>query len=183
MGPVGRYFSESDLSDLIARGHELGCHTFHHCHGWLTPPREYEQSIIANRERLNQILPNARFASHAYPISLPRPSVKNVSAKYYSCARGGGAILNHGVTDANSLNTIFIEKARGNFPVLKQYIDRAAASRSWIILSTHDVCDSPSPFGSTDRLFADVVDYTIAAGLTVLPVSWAFSRLRSARIS
>src|SRR3954470_5907201 len=37
--PVGRIFSPEQLPDLLTRGHELGCHTFAHCHSWETTPK------------------------------------------------------------------------------------------------------------------------------------------------
>src|SRR2546422_1082905 len=39
--PVGRIFSEEDLHETLARGHELGCHTFDHCHAWNTHPKVF----------------------------------------------------------------------------------------------------------------------------------------------
>src|SRR5207247_9743139 len=34
---------------LVARGHELGCHTFAHCHSWDTKTKEFERSILEKR--------------------------------------------------------------------------------------------------------------------------------------
>ena len=64
--PVGRIFSEEDLSEVLARGHELGCHTFDHCHAWKTHPTAFEQSILKNRWALRQLLPGP--ASRPIPI-------------------------------------------------------------------------------------------------------------------
>jgi peptidoglycan/xylan/chitin deacetylase (PgdA/CDA1 family) len=41
MGPM--YHTE-DLIELSRLGHELGCHTFGHCHSWNTPPNIYEKA-------------------------------------------------------------------------------------------------------------------------------------------
>src|SRR6185312_10953437 len=38
MGPMYQF---EDLKELVQRGHELGCHTFGHCHSWNTPTEEY----------------------------------------------------------------------------------------------------------------------------------------------
>jgi len=32
--PAGPAFSEEDLAKVVGEGHELGCHTFAHCHAW-----------------------------------------------------------------------------------------------------------------------------------------------------
>ncbi|MBZ5623491.1 MAG: polysaccharide deacetylase family protein [Acidobacteriia bacterium] len=32
---TGKLFNADDLKILIDRGHELGCHTYSHCHSWV----------------------------------------------------------------------------------------------------------------------------------------------------
>lgn len=177
-GPVGRYFSESDLPQLLARGHELGCHTFDHRHAWLTPSKEYEQSVIRNRERLQRILPGVDFLSHSYPISYPRPTTKTIASRYFTCARGGGQKPNEQRTDGNHLAAFFIEKSRDNLAAIKAQIDQAKTTSSWLILATHDICNTPSPFGCRPELFAAIVRHAIEVGVTVLPVSRAIAQLR-----
>lgn len=179
VGPVGHYFSESDLPGLISRGHELGCHTFDHCHAWLTPPGEYEQSIVRNRERLRSILPGAVFTTHSYPINYPRPHTKTIASKYFQCVRGGEQRANESVADANYLLAFFIERSRGKFPAIKAQIDHAKATSSWLIFATHDLSSAPSPFGCTPELFEAVVSYAVGTGIRVLPVSRAFALLSS----
>src|SRR5205823_532211 len=66
--PVGDIFSPEDLSNVVADGHELGCHTFGHCHAWNTAPDVFESSIIKNQRRLNELLPGASFKTLAYPM-------------------------------------------------------------------------------------------------------------------
>jgi len=43
-----------DVSALVARGHELGCHTFDHCHSWDTKTKVFERSILENKAALNR---------------------------------------------------------------------------------------------------------------------------------
>src|SRR5207249_2808421 len=35
-GPSGRIFELEDVQPLLDQGHEIGCHTFDHCHSWET---------------------------------------------------------------------------------------------------------------------------------------------------
>src|SRR5262245_43876365 len=37
IAPTGEMFHREDLQSLLERGHELGCHTFDHCHSYDTP--------------------------------------------------------------------------------------------------------------------------------------------------
>src|SRR5438309_11479744 len=43
--PTGNIFLPEDLKDLLGQGHELGCHTFAHCHPWETQPTAFDASI------------------------------------------------------------------------------------------------------------------------------------------
>ncbi len=176
-GPVGRFFSESLLPELLAHGHELGCHTFDHHHAWLTSPQEYERSIIRNRQRLEQILPDSAFTSHAFPKSYARPSNKAIMSKYFPFGRGCGQSASRGTDDANFLAAFFIEKSRDNLPTITAQIDQAKSTSSWLIFATHDICDAPSPFGCRPELFEAIVRYTVEAGIKVLPAAQAFALL------
>src|SRR5687767_9120081 len=44
--PTGEMFGEEDVPAVIQRGHELGCHTFAHCHAFDTAPQVFEQNIL-----------------------------------------------------------------------------------------------------------------------------------------
>ena len=64
-------------------GHELGCHTFGHCHSWNTPPDMYERAILDNQQALNEVLPGTAFQTFSYPFSGPRLSVKQAAGRRF----------------------------------------------------------------------------------------------------
>ena len=88
--PVGPICQAEDLKEVVDQGHEVGCHTFGHCHSWNTPADVYEKSILKNRRALADLLPGASFQSFAYPHSAPRLAVKKVAGRHFRCCRGGG---------------------------------------------------------------------------------------------
>src|SRR5664280_979153 len=45
--PLGPMFQAEDLKELVHLGHELGCHTFGHCHSWNTPPDVYDRATVS----------------------------------------------------------------------------------------------------------------------------------------
>src|SRR5256885_10495770 len=67
-GPTGRIFAIADVKPLLERGHEIGCHTFNHCHSWDTSRKLYEDSIVANQAALDRIAPGVRLRTFSYPI-------------------------------------------------------------------------------------------------------------------
>src|SRR6185295_12765996 len=74
--PTGAICVPEDVSAVVARGHELGCHTFAHCDSWNTKTHEFERSILKNQAALERLLPGAFFRTFSYPISPPRPHTK-----------------------------------------------------------------------------------------------------------
>jgi peptidoglycan/xylan/chitin deacetylase (PgdA/CDA1 family) len=177
--PSGRIFVPADLKLLLEEGHELGCHTFSHCHSWDTAARSFERSIVDNRSALGGILPGVAFRTFSYPISSPRPFTKSMVARHFLCSRGGGQTFNAGTADLNQLSAYFLEKSRDNVQAVKQMIDRNRQAQGWLIFATHDISCSPTPFGCTPEFFEQVVRYAVGSGARILPVVKALDLLRS----
>jgi peptidoglycan/xylan/chitin deacetylase (PgdA/CDA1 family) len=178
--PSGRIFGLADLPALISDRHELGCHTYAHCHSWETAPRVFEASILENRRALQQHLPGYSFRSFSYPISCPRPFTKRRAAGHFDSCRGGGQAPNVGVADLGNLRAFFLEKSRGSPQIVKDVIDRTQRERGWLVLATHDVCEQPTPFGCVPQFFEEIVQYAVRSGARVLPVGDALAEIRSA---
>ncbi|HKW16981.1 MAG TPA: polysaccharide deacetylase family protein [Terriglobales bacterium] len=193
--PMGPMFEAEDLKELVRVGHELGCHTFGHCHSWNTSPDVYERAILDNQRALTELLPGSSFRTFSYPYSVPQLAVKQVAAKYFACCRGGGLrvwrhvvrhaaggqTFNSGTTDLNLLCAFFLEQSRENPEAVKRLIDQNAQARGWLILATHDVCDSHSRFGCTPAFFEQVVQWSLESGARVLPVVKALELLKASQ--
>jgi peptidoglycan/xylan/chitin deacetylase (PgdA/CDA1 family) len=179
--PSGPICVPGDLRELRERGHELGCHTFSHCHSWDTEKSAFETSLIQNRAALSELLPGAEFTSFSYPISEPRPLTKRRVAEYFLSCRAGGQRFNTGTVDLNLLAAYFLEKSRDRVQAVKNLIDDNRAVRGWLIFATHDVSESPSRFGCTPGFFEDIVQYAASSGARILPVVNALEVLGAPR--
>lgn len=179
--PSGPIFVADDLKRVLNDGHELGCHTFSHCHSWETQPRAFEQSILENRRALSELIPSYHFQSFSYPISSPRPFSKRAAAKYFLSSRGGGQKFNSGTADLNQLSAYFLEKAGGNLELPKVLIDQNREAKGWIVFATHDVAPQPSIYGCTPEFFEEVVRYSVESGAQILPVTEALDAIQAVR--
>jgi peptidoglycan/xylan/chitin deacetylase (PgdA/CDA1 family) len=177
VAPTGEIFHRSDLAILLDQGHELGCHTFAHCHAYDTSADEFEHSILENRHALHRVAPEARFETMSYPISCPRPGTKRRCAKYFSACRAGGQTLNAGTIDLNHLSAFFIEQSRDNPDAITRIIDETCRARGWLILATHDVCDDPTPYGCKPKLFESILRYAARSSASVVPMREALRHL------
>lgn len=175
--PTGEMFTEKDVAEILRRGHELGCHTFDHCHSWDTAASEFEASILRNQQASCEVASGLSFRSLSYPISGPRPANKRCTSRYYSCARGGGQTFNRGWTDAYLLRAYFIEQARDGIHDIRLVIENCVLQRGWLIFATHGVCGAPDRYSCTPELFDEVVRFVGESGAEVLPVSSAFERV------
>ena len=193
--PMGPMFEAGDLKELAHVGHELGCHTFGHCHSWNTPADVYERAILDNQRALTELLSGASFRTFSYPYSGPRLAVKQVAARHFVCCRGGGLragrfllrhhaggqTFNSGTTDLNLLCAFFLEQSRENPEAVKRLIDQNARARGWLIFATHDVREAPSRFGCTPGFFEQVVQWALESGARVFPVVEALEILRASQ--
>ena len=179
----GRLCTRDDLAAALEQGHELGCHTFSHCHAWDTDGVTFEHSIVENQVALAEIIPGASFRSLAYPQSLPRPSVKRACARHFVCCRSGGQTFNAGKTDLNHLSAYFLEKAGENIQAVKDLIEHNKRSNGWLIFATHDVSPNPSPYGCSPTFFEAVIRYAAESGARILPVVTAVEAIQRARVT
>lgn len=177
--PTGPIFVAEDLRALLEQGHELGCHTFAHCHSWETKPGVFEDSIIDNQLALRELCPEVTFRTFSYPICPPRPQTKQKVAKYFACCRGGDQTLNVGTTDLGYLFAYFLEKSRDNPEAVKDLINQNRRARGWLIFATHDICKAPTPYGCTPEFFEDIVQCAVDSGARILPVVQAWEALRT----
>ncbi len=174
---TGPIFLPEDLKVLLEHGHELGCHTFSHCHAWDTQPSVFEDAVIQNRQALSELVSEVSFKTFSYPISVPRAMTKRRISKYFACCRCGGQTLNAGNVDLNYLSAFFLEKSRDNPEIAKNLIDQNRRAQGWLIFATHDICENPTHWGCTPGFFEEIVRYAVNSGARILPVLQAYEAL------
>jgi peptidoglycan/xylan/chitin deacetylase (PgdA/CDA1 family) len=177
IAPTGQIVSREDLPHVVARGHELGCHTFAHCDASTTPPADFEASIAENGAAIGALVPGARLHSLSYPIGSPKPGTKLRSGRHFAGCRGGGQTHNAGTIDLNYLSAFFIEQSVKNPERIFAAVEEMVAENGWLIFATHDVAESPTRYGCTPDLFSQIVRTVAKSGAQVMPVSLALQRL------
>jgi peptidoglycan/xylan/chitin deacetylase (PgdA/CDA1 family) len=176
--PTGKMFLPEDVRTAAVQGHELGCHTFGHCHAWETRPDAFEESVLENRRALATFLLDGSFRSLSFPLSPPRVGTKKRVADHFLCCRGGGQTYNVDEADSNCLYGYFLEKSRHNPVAVENVIDENARVRGWLIFATHDVSESPTPYGCTPEFFRRIVGHSVNSGARILPVAAAWQALQ-----
>jgi peptidoglycan/xylan/chitin deacetylase (PgdA/CDA1 family) len=175
--PTGQIFERAEVEALVAGGHELGCHTFDHCHAWDTDARTFAASLDRNKSELQKTFPGLAFQTMSYPISCPNPGVKRVAMKRFAACRGGDQTFNSKSIDRNDLKAFFLEKVRSDLNKVRSVIAQNEEANGWLIFATHDVSESPTPYGCTPRFFEEVVAAAANSRAVILPVHQALQRV------
>lgn len=172
-----RMFELKDLEELIRSGHEIGSHSYGHLDPWKTPSGDFEDSLGKNQTQMNSLFPGYEFRTFSYPLRPPRPGIKKIAGKTFWCCRGGGQVPNAGRVDLNCLKSCFIDQRnRNNLDYFFGLIELNVRQKGWLIFSTHDIDEDPSPFGCQPRIFKDLVKRSVESGSSVLPVRDVYAK-------
>ncbi|MGA2656149.1 MAG: polysaccharide deacetylase family protein [Verrucomicrobiota bacterium] len=171
---VGPMFRLDDLRAVMAAGHELGCHTFDHADAWTCSVAQFMDSISRNGACLARLGCGSRFRSFSYPKGQATPGTKTAIESRFECCRGIYPGINASGADVNLLKACSIYGHGASLERLHKLIRANCAVGGWLVFYTHDVSTQPSRFGCTTDFLSRVIDASLGAGATILPVSSAF---------
>lgn len=164
------FYDESDLRALAAAGHEIACHGYGH----EQTPLLSNQALAADRQRNAQFLApflgGAKLESYAYPHGASSLRTKKFLAPLFTNLRGVHQGINEGRIDLAQLNAMPIEKRSFSKEIIAAAIGRALRNNGWISFYTHDVSETPSEYGATPAMLAEVLDRLAEARIDVLPM-------------
>lgn len=173
-GPCGQNFSSAHLTRLLRAGHEIGCHSFAHDDCARRPAIDSLRDIARNRDALAAMgcPPQQAFA---YPYGETSRDLKTQLPPRFVSARGINPGLVHGIVDAAQLPAFALFGA-GAMRRAAHALKRAAQRKAWMIAFTHDVSDSPSPYGTRADDLDALLRLAHAMDVTVMPVTAALAR-------
>lgn len=163
---LGVYCDADDVRELIKEGHEIGCHTRSHLDCQTAPRSRIEEDMAANRKLFADEFDQS-LTSFAYPFGIVTLGAKLAASTGYSSARGTRPGINRHIADLAQLKTIAIDD---DLDGARRLIEETRRSRAWLIFYTHDVQETPSPFGCTPDAFENVVKLVHESGCDIQPV-------------
>lgn len=177
--PLGPHCSLDDIRNLVADGHELGCHTFSHCDASTTHPSVYQNDVLENAKAIRTVLPSYHFRSFAYPYGRVTLRVKKIVAGLFDCCRGTYSGINTEQTDLNLLRSNGLSNESAPMSKVQTLIDRNREMGGWLIFYTHDVCDNYSSWGCSTDYFEAVLKYASDSGSRILTISESLDTLEN----
>jgi peptidoglycan/xylan/chitin deacetylase (PgdA/CDA1 family) len=173
---LGDLFGQSDITSLIEKGHEIGCHTAHHIDCALNPDVVIEREIRENQNRLRAMGATPP-VSFAFPYGEASARSKDMLGRHFTSLRGVRQGINRRFADAHQLNAVPIEGAIEAMALAQSFIDDLRTAPGWLIFYTHDVREQHSEWGCTPALLDAVCKAVSEAGIEVLPVGKAMNSL------
>ncbi|WP_343897301.1 polysaccharide deacetylase family protein [Craurococcus roseus] len=169
-----RQFDLDDLQAVYEAEHEIGCHTYGHLSAYRHSAAEYAASIKANKRFLEDRLPGLTMQSFAYPYGHAPLAHRRCASRLYLSCRGvatcADRALNRRTVDPSLLMSVGLWAGQRRKRDISSLIADAAERKGWLILSTHDVHDRPSPYGCTPAELDQAISLAQAAGLDIGPV-------------
>ena len=149
------HWAAVDVPDIVAlhrRGHEIGCHTFSHRRACDLDAASLTAEIEQNSRYLRSVDPSINIENFAYPFGYGSFGASGSSVN-------GVPVLpqHHAGREQRHVDPQFLRA----MPLIDRNIDRDAIERAldetqinngWLIFYSHDVAETPSPYGCSPAL-------------------------------
>lgn len=179
---LGNQFRLEDLHSLVADGHELATHTLHHVSSHILSCDDFVAEVRSGREQIKHLSGLAVSDNFAYPHGKVTAATKRKVGKHMLSCRGTYHGVNGPVVD---LNLLLANPLYGDIDQLSsaRHLLQINEQRSgWVIFYTHDVRESPSPYGCTFELLESVVNMALERSMKVLTVNQVIAKLADRNI-
>ncbi len=176
--PDRNMISVQGCHELAEAGHELGCHTFGHEIVHTLSGRALRENLDRNGALLDTFERPVKKRNFAYPYNQGSLRHRQLIADRYQTARGGGDRINRGTVNRGFLWGMEIRQPEQDALALVWQIDEVVKNPGWLIFFTHDVSDTPTPYGCTPSTFSTLVRYAVSSNCLVLPVRDALEHVR-----
>ncbi|HEY1796703.1 MAG TPA: polysaccharide deacetylase family protein [Stellaceae bacterium] len=162
-GNLGRMFGRGDVEAAHRAGHEIACHTFHHLDCGRNKTPTLLADVDENGAAIESLTGGYTPTNFAFPFGGTSMSSKAAMSRRFESCRGIGFGVNAGTADFADLRANRVRESVEEDGIYRRLVDEARATDGWLIFYTHDVIETPSPYGCTPEQLDTVVAYAAAA--------------------
>jgi len=176
--PTGRLATIEQLKALHANGHEIACHTFSHMPVVGISRQTLANDLDRNRCFLQGIRGQIPVGNFAYPYGDISFAAKRYLGGRYDSCRATTPGVNADVADLGVLKSNALEQASIGRQDISHLITETVRRNGWLLFASHDVSDTPSPYGVRPELVTFALRGALAAGCRLVNVAQALRILR-----
>jgi peptidoglycan/xylan/chitin deacetylase (PgdA/CDA1 family) len=166
------------LTQIVAGGSELACHTYSHLHFFEAGEDEIIADLKINLHSINSLVPGYQFKNISYPFGEQSLKARKILRQKFRSARSVYRGINNGYVDLNCLRSIRLYNSISLNEIVKT-IEKAIETKSWIIFYTHDVDPNPTSIGCSPGYFEEVVKYCYEKKLKVVTINEALDLIQN----
>jgi peptidoglycan/xylan/chitin deacetylase (PgdA/CDA1 family) len=174
---LGDQFRRDDLDDLLSRGHELASHTFSHISCRSVSCSKFRVDVNTGRRALKEITGQSDFGNFAFPFGEVTLNAKTKIGMDVASSRGIWGGFNGSEVDLNLLRANSLYGGLDKSSQVRELILENERRRNWLIFYSHDVNDTPSPFGCTPALLEFAVSFALSRSARVVTVAEVVAEL------
>lgn len=174
----GKMFEAEDLQLLRRNGHDFGCHTYDH----INCRNASAEELAAQIQKSEAFLAKQEItdpSSFAFPFGAADLSAKRVISDTGMALRGVKPGTNRGRVDLNMLKACGLQDNEGGTARALRELEALKEQPGWLIIFTHDVRETPSPWGVTPQDYALLLDAVEHSGAEVVTVGDMVKRLEA----
>lgn len=161
---MGEMFDPATLAELSARGHEIGAHTHSHLDCARSRLDQVERDIGENLVALTEAGVTDNVSAFAYPYGETTYSAKRWVSDVFVTGRGILPGVNIGEADRSQLRAVELGPSSAARKRAKAMLKNAIETKGWVIFFTHDVSNSPTPYGAPKDLVEELALQAVESG-------------------
>lgn len=174
---LGQMHDFEMICDLMARGHEIACHTYAHPDLSRLSAAGALADCARNRDTHRRLKNAKPFETFAFPYGEATPAAKRALLGVYRALRGVRPGINRGRVDRGLLKAVPLDGGEFGLARALRAIADVRAQPGWLIFYGHDVRNSPSQWGCSPRFLETICQ--ACEGLDVRPVARALDHVEA----
>jgi peptidoglycan/xylan/chitin deacetylase (PgdA/CDA1 family) len=172
-----KYLSQEQITKLLEKGHEIGCHTYSHVKSGFTSPKAFAYDLRQNKQFFTQNFKSVALNNFSYPNGSVGIWNKPLVNRIYSSARTTCCGINVKPIDLGFLLAYKLYSGKLDLGDISKLINLAKSLNGWLIFYTHDVCPKPSKSGCEPELFEYAVRKASESGMEILNIKDVLARI------
>ena len=164
---TGEQYVDTDMLALDKAGHEIGAHTHTHLDCARVSADVAVENIDKNLDLLKQMGLATAVDHFAYPYGETTVALKRALKDRFLTARGIRTGTNAHGADRMQLAAVELTPDTATTQRAIAAIERASKTPSWLHIFTHDIRNTPSPFGTTAQELRKIVKTARDSGIII----------------